>query len=257
MKRFLIATLLLCSAAFTFAQGLYWQSTTDGVRTKHSEESYAVPKMFKMVRSTEAGEGSIMIARLDKQLIWNLNPEKKTYSEITFADLEKMAEKGAAKMDKMKEKMKGMPEEQRKMMEKMMGMQNDQPIEVKKTGETKSVAGYKCTKVTAVRGEEEVMTWWLTKDLTGFEPLMADWKEFSKRMSAMTARFAKGTSEIYKNINGFPMETTMKIMNSSITTTVTKVEKRSIPSSEFDVPAGYKKVKSEMEESMQKMDKEE
>jgi hypothetical protein len=256
MKHFMIAALLLCSATFTFVQGqgLYWQSTTEGAAGKHTEESFAVSKMFKMVRTSGTNDGSIMIARLDKQLFWTLNPEKKTYTEMTFDDMEKMMSKGSAQMDKMKEKMKTMPEEQRKMMEKMMGVQNDQPVEVKKTGETKSVAGYKCTKFIALRGEEEVMTLWVTKDLTGFEPLMADWKEFSQRMSAMTARFSKGTSEMYKNIDGFPMETTIKIMNNTVTTTVTNVEKRSIPSAEFDIPAGYKKVKSEMKESMQKMD---
>jgi hypothetical protein len=255
MKRFMIAALLLCSTTFTFAQGLYWQSTTEETAGKHTEENFAISKMFKMVKTGGTNDGSIIITRLDKQLFWTLNPEKKTYTEMTFDDMEKMVSNGSAQMDKMKEQMKNMPEEQRKMMEKMMGTQNDQPVEVKKTGETKSVAGYKCTKFIAFRGEEEVMSLWVTKDLTGFGPLMADWKEFAQRMSAMTARFSKGSSDMYKNIDGFPMETTIKIMNNTVTTTVTKVEKRSIPPTEFDIPAGYKKVKSEMKESMQKMDK--
>jgi hypothetical protein len=257
MKRVIVTMLLICGLTAANAQGMYWQSTSEGMGGKHNEENFAAPKMFKMVRTGGAEEGSVMIVRLDKKLMWMLNPEKKTYSEITFADIQKMANKGSDKMAAMKEKMKGMPEEQRKMMEKMMGGQMDQPVTVKKTGETKSILGHSCTKLIVMRGEEEFMTLWISKDVKGFAPLMADWKEFSEQMASMTSRFAKGMSDVYKEIKGFPLETSVSMMGHSMTTVVTKVEMRSTPASEFDIPLGYTKVKSPMEEEMQKMDKEE
>ena len=255
MKRFTFIIMLLCCSASAFAQGMYWQSTTEAADGKHTEESFAMPKMFKIVRTGETRNGSVMIFRLDKQLLWIVNPEERTYSEMTFADMEKMANKGAEKMAAMKERMKEMPEERRMMMEKMMGI-NDQPVEVKNTGESKTVSGYKCTKFLVLRGNEEMMSLWVTDGLKEFKPLMADWKNFSERMSTMTAQFAKGMADIYKKIDGFPMQTALSVMGQTMTTNVTKVEKRSTPASEFEVPSGYKKVKSEMENAMERMDKE-
>ncbi len=252
MKHFIVFVMILCGCASAAAQGMYWQSTTETASGKRTEESFAMPKMFKMVRTGETGNGSDMIFRLDKQLLWTVKPEEKTYSEVTFADMEKMAGESAQRMEAMKKRMKEMPEEQRKMMEKMMGA-NDQPVEVKSTGESKSISGYPCKKFVVLRGKEQIMSLWITDQLKEFKPLMADWKNFSERMSAMTAQFAKGMSDIYKKINGFPMQTTLSIMGQTITTTVTKVEKHSTPASEFEIPAGYTKVKSEIEEAMEKM----
>lgn len=250
MKQFIVIVMMVCCTVSAFAQGIYWQSTTEGAGNKHNEESFAMPKMFKMVRTGETSEGSVIIFRLDRQLFWILNPEEKTYSELTFSDMETIANKTAGRMAAMKERMKEMPEEQRKMMEKMMGG-NDQPVEVKNTKETKTISGYKCNKLIVLRGTEEVMSLWITDELNEFKPLMADWKAFSERMSTMAGQFAKGMSDVYKNINGFPMQTTLSIMGQTITTTVTRVEKRSTPAGEFEVPSGYKKVKSEMEKAME------
>jgi hypothetical protein len=86
---------------------------------------------------------------------------------------------------------------------------------------------------------------------------MADWKEFAKRMSAMSSRFAKGIADAYKTVDGFPIQTTMKVMNNEVVTTVTKIEQRSTPAGEFEIPTGYKKVKSPLEDAMKEMDKEE
>ena len=254
MKKLTIAAMLLIGAAAAHAQGMYWESTSDGMGGKHVEQSYAMPKMFKMVRSGEATEGSVVIVRLDKKVIWMLHPGKKTYSEMTFDDVAAMAKKGSERMAAMKKKMSEMPEEQRKMMEKMTGGQMDQEVAVKKTGETKTLLGHSCSKLTVMRGESEFMTMWIAKDITEFKSLMGDWKEFSERMASMAGGFAKGMGEVYKQIDGFPLETTVSMMGKSMTMTVTKIEKRSTPAAEFDVPSGYEKVKSPMENAMQQMD---
>jgi Domain of unknown function (DUF4412) len=256
MKPFIVTVMIFCGIYSASAQGMYWQSTTDGMGGKHTEECYAMPNMFKMVRSGETGKkGSVIIFRTDKQLMWMINPDEKTYSEMTFDDMQKMMEKNAEQMEAMKERMKNMPEEQRKMMEKMMGS-SDQPLEVKKTEETKTVTGHTCTKVLVLRGDEEFMTLWVADDLKEFRPLMADWKSFSEHMSQMTARFGNGMLDVYKKIDGFPMETEVSIMGQTMTTTVTKVEEHSTPKSAFEVPEGFTKVKSPLEEASEKMEKE-
>lgn len=50
----------------------------------------------------------------------------------------------------------------------------------------------------------------------------------------------KSYAEAIKKVDGFPMEADMQ---GGIKMEVTKVERKSIASNEFDVPAGYAKVK--------------
>ena len=250
MKKAVAVAMLLCFAVSAFAEGMYWQSKTEGLGTTSITENFSMPKKFKVVRTGDSKIGNVVIARLDKGLFWTLQPEKKTYTEMTFDDMEQMMTRASAKMDaamaKMREQMKNMPADQREMMEKMMagkmpGATDTKPIEVKSTGEKKTISGYACTKYSITSGGEVTSTMWITKDVKPFASLMNDWKEFSRRMLAMTSRFAKGTADAYKNLDGFPIQTIMKIGNSEVTTTVTTIEQRSTADNEFEIPAGYTK----------------
>jgi len=239
--------LALLIAVSAFSQGLYWESTTTGgpMGDKGSaSQSFAMPKMFKIVNPT-----TVMIIRMDQEKVYTIDPAKKTYSEMTFADMEAFAKKAGDRMAQMKEQMKNMPPEQRKQMEamtSMMGGGAEVPVEISATGETKTVGGFKCAKYVVKRGGKEIMTMWATKDLAGFENLRKDWMEFGKRMASLTKM--SGLGEAYQKIEGFPMETDMDMMGKTMTTTVTKVEKKSTAASEFTVPAGYTKAESPLKE---------
>ena len=250
MKKAIAVTLLLCSAVSAFAEGMYWRSTTEGLGAPSTSENFAMPKKFKVVRTVDSKIGNVLIARLDKGLFWTLHPDKKTYTEMTFDEMEQMMTKANAKMNdamaKMRDQMQKMPAEQREMMEKMMagkmpGAADAKPIEVKSTGEKQTIGGYACTKYVVTSGGEETSTMWVTKDVRPFAALIGDWKEFARRMSAMNPRFTKGIADAYKGIDGFPMQTIMKLGNSEVTTTVTTVEPRAMADDEFEIPAGYTK----------------
>lgn len=260
MKRFAIAV-ALCTAATAFGQGLYWQSKTTGTVGESTSETYIMPRMMKVVH--HGGDASILIIRLDREVFWDLDPAEKTYSEMTFAEMEEMMNKMAGKMDaamkKMREEMRNMPEEQRKMMMEMMGGQmpgmspeSTAPVKVHKTGEKKTISGYACTKYVVRQGEQTLSTMWVTKDIGTFAALAEDWRKLSQRMARLAERFGKGLADAYKDLDGFPMQTEM----SGIVTTVTKLETRSIASNEFEVPSGYRRVKGKLEEGMQQMDEE-
>ncbi|HXG01242.1 MAG TPA: DUF4412 domain-containing protein [Bacteroidota bacterium] len=260
MKRLLLVA-ALCAAATAFGQGLYWQSKTTGTVGESTSETYIMPRMMKVIH--HGGDGSILIIRLDREVFWDLDPAEKTYSEMTFAQMEEMMNRMAGKMDaamkKMREEMSNMTEEQRKMMMEMMGGQmpgmspeSTAPVKVNKTGEKKTISGYACTKYVVRMGDQTLSTMWVTKDVKGFAAMAEDWKKLSQRMARLAERFGKGLADAYKDIDGFPMQTEM----SGIVTTVTKLEQRSTPASEFEIPAGYKKVKSKLEENMQQMEEE-
>ncbi len=247
-------------AVGAFSQGLYWESKTSGGPLPNEQLStmYYAPKMFKHVPTGEDRE--IMIVRLDKEIVYTVNPKDKTYSEMTFAELEKFVQQAMSKSDEkmaaFREKMKNMPEEQRKMMEKMMGdkmpgQAKEGSLDVKNAGEKKTIGGYSCTRYVVSREGKEQMEFWTTKDVKAFDSMRKDFEEYTKRMSAMNPMIGKGYFEAIRKIEGFPMETKM----GDIVSDVTKIEKRSIPASEFEVPAGYTKVKSKLEEQMAKPEK--
>ena len=239
-------SLTLFIAVSAFSQGLYWESTTSGGPLGDqgsASQSFAMPKMFKIVSPTK-----VMLLRMDQQKIYDVDPAKKTYSEMTFADMEAYAKKAGDKMAQFNEKIKNMPPEQRKQMESlgaMMGGGTDAPVEISSTGEKKTVSGFACTKYIMTRGGKELATLWVTKDVAGFADLRKDWMEFGKRMATLTNM--TGLGEAYQKIDGFPMETNMDMMG-KMTTVVTKVEKKNTPAGEFNVPAGFTKVASPLTE---------
>jgi GLPGLI family protein len=234
------------------AQGFYWEATRSGSLIGDSSEtvkySYAA-KMFKVVNGENR---NATILRLDKDVMIMLNPKEKTYWEMTFADMEKAAKKAGGQMDQkmaeLQEKLKDMPEEQRKMVEqmmgnKMLGAKKEPKLEVVKSGDTRQISGYTCTKYVVNQDGKELLTVWVTKDVKGFETIRKDMDVFRERMTAMNPMMRKGFTEGLKSIDGFPIETDM---GTTMKEVVTKVERKSIPASEFEVPEGYKKVESPM-----------
>ena len=235
-----VASLIAVAA---YGQGIYWESKSSG-GGETPQKSFAKAKMFKHV---DGEEKHIMIVRLDREMMYTLDVEKKTYWQMTFAEMEAMMKEASVKMDaamaEMEEAMKNMSPEQRQAVEqmmgkKMMGVAKGGSVDVTATGETKTVSGYACRKYVATRDGEELATVWATKDVKSFETLQRDWKAFNERLLAMNTAIGKPLMEAFQKFDGFPMETTFVGVN----TVVTKVQERSIPDAEFEVPAGFKKV---------------
>jgi hypothetical protein len=215
-------------------QGLYVESKTS--TGDKIEKFWYRPHMF---RSTEE-KGKITVIRLDKEVIYSIDPDKRTYSELSFSEMNGMRDKIAAMM---KKRMESMSPEQRKMLEGKMGEAKERSsrYEVSKTGETKSISGFTCTKYVVKRYGGETETVWAAADIGGgMESLRQDMEQFMKKMSTSLGTGKVGT-EWYTEIRGFPIQTE----SHGSTRTVTKIEQRSINGSEFEVPAGYTKVKEE------------
>jgi GLPGLI family protein len=235
-------------AASAFAQGMYWESITKGGPLGEkgmTSKSYVVTKKMRH----EAGDGQVVIIRLDKDMMYMVNPAEKTYSEMTFAELEAGMKKAFAMRDAqmadLQEKLKNMPAEQTEKADKMpggtLGGKKEPKIEVQGPGERKTISGYSCVKYMATSDGKTTVTSWVTKDVKGFDAMKRDWQEAGKRMASMNPNNGKAMAEAFAKIDGFPIQMEME---GGITMTVTKVDAHSTPSSEFEVPAGYKKVDS-------------
>jgi len=247
-RGFILLSMALLSIGIGFGQGLYWESTTvtkfAGATEMHYSSCYR-PHMFKQWSDKDA-----TIFRLDKEIIYSIDNERKEYSEMTFSEMEKMAKKAGSEMDaqmaELKKQLADMPAEQREAMEQMMGGKmkgsgEEAKLDVSKTGETKTISGYKCTKYLIKENDKEFGTLWTTTSVPDFGAMQNDFKAFSQRMASLTTMRGSQMAAAMKKIDGFPVQTII----AGITLTVTKFEKRSIAASEFEVPSGYKKVKSE------------
>jgi len=236
----LVLLILAAGLSAAFAQGMYWESkvTSDKMEKSDVTKTWYMPKMLK-IQMSDGGDYSIL--RLDQEKMILVKPDDKTYSVVTFAQMEERMKKGNAQMEKALEQMKDLPREQREMMEKMLGKSKDKQkdkVSLKRSAETKKVNGYTCVRNTIYQGTEKLADLWVTKEIRGFEAMRNDLKSFSSRMAAMNPMMGKDLAEAMMNVDGFPMEQSV----AGITSVTTKVEYKMTPPSEFDVPAGFKKV---------------
>lgn len=235
-RNLLVALALLLSGANAPGQGLYIESK--GSNSDAIGRFWHVPHMFRALQEN----GKISIVRIDKELMYQVDPEKKTYTEIPFAELKTMKGKASAML---KKRMESMTPEQKKMFEGMKmqlesqaGRSDETKYEIQKTNETKSISGYTCTKYLVRRNGKESETIWATNEVGGFEPVRKDMELLMSKISTNLGTGSVG-SEWYKEIPGVPIQ----MESHGNIHTVTKIVQQSINPAEFEVPAGYTKTK--------------
>ncbi len=222
-----------------------------GDRTSVSHMSY-MPQMLKVA----GNDGNrTVILRMDQQKLYTLNTNDKTYTEMTFDQLEAMAKKAAsrfdAKSEDMRKRLEGMPEDQRKMVEKMLADQSankNAKVDVKKIDQKKQVAGYSATGYTITRNGKEVLTLWATRDIKGFDTMKKDLQNFNQRLSSFNPMMGKEMNEALKTVDGFPLEVDMA---NGVKTVMSDIQSKNTSGSEFQVPAGYTKTEREAPEQEQ------
>ena len=188
--------------------------------------------------------GKSMIYRFDKELMWTIDDKNKSYTEVTFAQMQEG-------MNKMRSAMKDVSPENRKMMEKFMGKkmgkmfggdEGGMEISIKRTGKKKKIMGYSCEQVFMNMNDEPMMEMWITKKYS----MGDDFLKVYQKMGFMKGDLPKDAEKI----QGIPLVTSMKIdmgMGKMETETkVTKLVKTSVSDGEFEVPRGYKKKSSRM-----------
>ncbi len=228
----------------------YWEaesvtlSNFPGQPAKKVEKQIVYYKNGNM-KIKDLADKTDMIIRLDAGYSMTVDHNKKTYSIITFEDMEKGKQQAQASMA---EEMKNMSAEEREMMKKMMGgkmggmMAGEMPqLSFKSTGKSKTIQGYNCNQVMVYMDSDPIMEMWLTNKYT-----LGD--DFLKTYQKMG--FFKGELPKDKDLKGFPifskMEMDMGMGKMETETTVTKVVPTGVADSEFDAPRGYKKIETKM-----------
>lgn len=260
MKRLVVAAL-----AVTLVSGTAWADVTMMMSRKDLTKSdaplvngrtslTAEKALSSWDPEKEGGEGTHVIYRGDKQVIWVLTDKDKKYTEISKADVDQMGAQIDDSMAKMKKEMEGMPADQRAMMEKMMakmGGGGKAPVRVvKKTDDSKTINGFPCTRYLVSLDGKASSEIWATPyekfnvkaaDMKVLEDMMKMFESLTSRFQGMGSR-SKGMVN-GDGVDGVPIQTTMFDRSGKPVdvTTVESVTRDAVPAADFELPAGCKK----------------
>ncbi len=223
---------LVLAPAVLSAQDLTLHGTTN-VRGQETPVTmfFSAPAM----RST-TGDSDIIV-RLDAKKIFAIDARQKTYSEMTFADVQKATGAAAAAG------MENLPPEAAAKMKQMMGGMPGGDVTVTPMGAGETIAGYATQKYHLTMGSAIEMDVWAAPALMMPTVYYDAMKAMVPRspMLDMTKLF-----DAFKRIKGTHLKSVMNMtmMGQTVATTtvITSVDRGAIPAATFQVPAGYKSV---------------
>jgi len=217
-------------------------------QTQPAKDEISVIWLGENLARMDQGAATSSILLGEKKVLFMLDHNKKTYAEMPL-DLNKMFDESAGaaagddpEMAAAKEKM---PAFMKNMMKGAMGSMS---AKVTETGETKKIGSWNCRKYLiemdmGMAGKTNSEAW-------ATEDLKIDYSLYFTSANAMLASqpgFDKIVKEMQK-VKGVIVYQTAKInvMGSEVTSTTELLEcsDKSAPAGNYEVPAGYKKVKS-------------
>jgi hypothetical protein len=195
-----------------------------------------------------------MIFRGDKKLLWMVDEEKKTYTEMTEEGAKAMGAQMDDAMTQMQDALKKVPPEQRAMMEKMLagkiskasaGKRTFKPMEEKRRINGFDCAGYLVSK----EGGPITEVWTADPKSIQLDPKeLAVFKEVAEFMKSMTSGMDQ-IQELVKDyehpaegdVPGFPVLTIQRNEKGKELwrTELVRVDKGAVAETTFEVPSGF------------------
>jgi len=244
------------------AQGqgiLFVQKETRGSQTETNQ--IQMDKDHIRVESRSSGDETAFVFDGPKQTARMINITKKSYTEMTKADLDQMKGQVDGAMAQMQEQLRNLPPEQRAMVEQMMrgrGLPNAAGAgtnaasaapkeQFRQTGSDK-VGNWACNKYEgSLNGQKTTEV--CTVDPKEFGLTPADFEiarqlsEFIKSMLPQMgdSAFVNGTTQ-GEGFSGVPVRRT-SFRNGTVDTVteVTEARRQAFPAATFEVPAGFRK----------------
>lgn len=250
MKKFMIRLLsAIIFLTLTIDAGVYIKSVDiHGDNPKENTSNIFIEKDRIRVQMETPEQFSVIIFRHDKQVMWMIDEQNKTYSEITKDDLAELKKRMDSAQAMMAEQMKNLPAEQRQMMEQMMKKQMQQmpsmekpKIEYKKAGQEK-IEQWPCTKYEGfVDGKKTSDVWAVSWDKLGFS---ADDFEGLKHMGEFFEVLNQKSEEFFnlETFQGLPVKI-QDYENGKLRskTQIKEITAKNCESSLFELPSGLTK----------------
>ena len=250
-----------CGAAILLAAQLHaadgvviTETTTVGGKTRTTRMQVTRDHVRTEIASA-SGDNEVVIFDATTQVMWMVNYDKKTYTEMTKAEADKMGAQMGDANAKVQEMLKSLPPEQRAQMEQMMkgrgaSFPSAQPqrIEYKRAGADK-VGKWACAKYEGFR-ETQKASELCTVDVKDLGISATDldaarqMSEFFGKMRPQNAESLPAVGTDGQGFIGFPVRRVTTTGNVQSVTEVSDVSRQNLPDSAFALPSDFKKVAS-------------
>ncbi len=225
------------------------EHVTSGGNTRTTEMQLERTRMRTELSSGAAGK-QVMVFDGAKQVLDMINLDKKTYIEMTKADVERLASQAQGAMARMQEQVAKMPPEQRKQMEALMkgrGMAaTPAKTEYKKVG-SGQVGKWACDKYEGYQNGQKI------SELCTVDPrilglTMTDFAVAEQAAAFFKSAVPQGTNQFFgigkiedQGFSGFPVRSVFTFAGQQTTTELSEVSRQTFADALFAVPAGFTK----------------
>jgi hypothetical protein len=251
----LVAIGLACTPPASAADGLLvvQRVTTNGT-ARTTEIQIEVNRMRAEV--DEAGQGlRVVVFDATEQVMRLIDPARKSYTEMTKADVDRMGSQLSDMQAKMEAMFQNMPPEQRAKMEAMMkgrgmppgaGMGQAVRMQYRKTG-TSKVGKWACDTYEGQMSGKKV------SEICAVSPQTLGFREADFAVTAQLAEFFRGlmpqgADAIFQagrpeqqGYSGIPVRQVTTAGGREVVSDLVEVKRQSFADAIFAVPAGYKK----------------
>jgi hypothetical protein len=227
------------------------QKTTTGGTTRTNQIQIEKSRMRAEAAGPEGGK-RVFVFDGRAQVMCIINYEKKSYLEMTKADVDRIGAQASDAMVRMQEQLKNMPPEQRARIEAMMqgrGMPGSPAaaakIEYRKTG-TATVGKWTCERYDAYLNNQK------TAEICTVDPAVlgfgaADF-EVTKELAAFYEKLVpQGAGQMFsigganEGFKGVPVRRVSFVGSQQTVTEITDVSHQTFADSTYDVPSGFEK----------------
>lgn len=231
---------------------------TEKTTTASKTETHQIQVERTRIRveaTNPSGDPIVLIFDGAKQVLWMLDLNKKTYTELTKAEADAMGSQLSGAMAQMQQAMQGMSPAERAQMEAMMrgrGMPAmggaPAPTEYRRAG-ADTVGSRACAKYDGYQGGQK------TSELCTVEPaamgfVAADFEVSTQMADFFSKLVPQATDSVFKlgaggtgKFSGVPMRRVSAIGGRQTTSEVTGAVRQTFPESTFALPADFQKTK--------------
>ncbi len=210
------------SGMMGFGNGTSERTTVIAGDKSRSDEQNTYTGRFQTLAGGGKPQSSVQIIRLDREVFWSLDPQKKQYTELAFADMRQMMETGVGQAQQSNPRGKD--------------VEYEYTVDVKRTGKKDRINGFNAEEwiitLTATPknasggapagGFSMTMDEWLASDVAGSGEIQAFYRRMGEKlgMDPAVQRFAVGAMAMYrdavkqiaekmKEMKGYPVRSTL------------------------------------------------
>lgn len=254
-----VCVLSICLAGWTAAAGVLLEleervpgSEAVVARTLFSLEA----GLLRLEARTEEGETTVAIFRATQSVVWVIDPNQRTYYELTPAQVAQLRKQMEAAQHEMAAELAKMPPEQRRAIEEMMGRMGQSasppaPTTVRLVGRGEPVGAFQCTRYEILRGGARTAEIW-TASLEQLKIGPEEFKTFEALSRLLAPLGQQGPASQLgglaafegggEKVEGFPVRSLSYDNGTAYReATLVRAERQSFEPKLFELPAGLRK----------------